>query len=58
VIAVFEGRADPNPSGVIWLEWREGGSSLIRDYRYVGMSPPMQSCRWRRRPNPGTTAAQ
>ncbi|ARP98584.1 sigma-70 family RNA polymerase sigma factor [Pseudorhodoplanes sinuspersici] len=35
VIAVFENRADPKPSYVMWLEWREGRISFIRDYRYV-----------------------
>jgi RNA polymerase sigma-70 factor, ECF subfamily len=35
VIAVFEGRADPKPSYVMWLEWRDGRISFIRDYRYA-----------------------
>jgi RNA polymerase sigma factor (sigma-70 family) len=35
VIAVFEDRADPKPNYVMWLEWRDGGISFIRDYRYV-----------------------
>ncbi|MFC5583046.1 sigma-70 family RNA polymerase sigma factor [Rhodanobacter terrae] len=35
VIAVFEDRADPKPSYVMWLEWRDGRISFIRDYRYV-----------------------
>jgi RNA polymerase sigma factor (sigma-70 family) len=35
VIAVFEGRADPKPSYLMWLEWRDGQISFIRDYRYV-----------------------
>jgi RNA polymerase sigma factor (sigma-70 family) len=35
VIAVFEDRADPKPSYIMWLEWREGQISFIRDYRYV-----------------------
>lgn len=35
VIAVFEDRADPKPSYIMWLEWRGGQISLIRDYRYV-----------------------
>jgi RNA polymerase sigma-70 factor, ECF subfamily len=35
VIAVFEGRADPKPSYIMWLEWRDGRISFIRDYRYV-----------------------
>ena len=35
VIAVFENRADPKPSYMMWLEWRDGRISFIRDYRYV-----------------------
>ena len=35
VIAVFETRADPKPGYIMWLEWREGKISFIRDYRYV-----------------------
>jgi RNA polymerase sigma factor (sigma-70 family) len=35
VIAVFQHRADPKPSYVMWLEWRDGRISFIRDYRYV-----------------------
>ena len=35
VIAVFENRTDPKPSYIMWLEWREGKISFIRDYRYV-----------------------
>ena len=35
VIAVFEDRADPKPSYVMWLEWRDGRISFIHDYRYV-----------------------
>ena len=35
VIAVFEDRADPKPSYLMWLEWRDGGIGFIRDYRYV-----------------------
>lgn len=35
VIAVFEDLADPKPSYVMWLEWREDRISFIRDYRYV-----------------------
>lgn len=35
VIAVFESRTDPKPSYIMWLEWREGKISFIRDYRYV-----------------------
>jgi RNA polymerase sigma factor (sigma-70 family) len=36
VIAVFEEQADPEPHHVMWLEWRDGLISFIRDYRYVG----------------------
>jgi RNA polymerase sigma factor (sigma-70 family) len=35
VIAIFEDRADPKPSYIMWLEWRGGQISFIRDYRYV-----------------------
>jgi RNA polymerase sigma-70 factor (ECF subfamily) len=35
VIAVFEDRADSKPSYMMWLEWRDGRISFIRDYRYV-----------------------
>jgi RNA polymerase sigma-70 factor (ECF subfamily) len=35
VIAVFENRADPKPSYITWLEWRDGRISFIRDYRCV-----------------------
>jgi RNA polymerase sigma factor (sigma-70 family) len=35
VIAVFEDRAQPKPSYMMWLEWRHGRISFIRDYRYV-----------------------
>jgi RNA polymerase sigma-70 factor (ECF subfamily) len=35
VIAVFENRADPKPSYVMWLEWRGDRITFIRDYRYV-----------------------
>ncbi|RWC49913.1 MAG: sigma-70 family RNA polymerase sigma factor [Mesorhizobium sp.] len=35
VIAVFEHQADPKPHHFMWLEWREGLISFIRDYRYV-----------------------
>jgi hypothetical protein len=31
VIAVFEDGADPKPSYITWLEWREGRISFIRD---------------------------
>jgi len=35
VIAVFENTADPKPSYFMWLEWRDGRISFIRDYRYA-----------------------
>jgi len=35
MIAVFEDRADPKPSYMMWLEWRDGRISFIRDYRHV-----------------------
>jgi RNA polymerase sigma-70 factor (ECF subfamily) len=35
VIAVFGDRADPKPSYMMWLEWRDGRISFIRDYRYA-----------------------
>ena len=35
MIAVFEGRADPRQSYIMWLEWRDGQITFIRDYRYV-----------------------
>ena len=36
VIAVFEHRAAAKPIHFMWLEWRDGRISFIRDYRYVG----------------------
>jgi RNA polymerase sigma factor (sigma-70 family) len=38
VIAVFERRGDAKPSYMMWLEWRAGRISFIRDYRYVRYS--------------------
>jgi RNA polymerase sigma-70 factor (ECF subfamily) len=35
VIAVFEPGAGPTPSYFMWLEWRDGRISFIRDYRYA-----------------------
>jgi RNA polymerase sigma factor (sigma-70 family) len=35
VIAVFESGADPKPSYFMWVEWRDGRISFIRDYRYA-----------------------
>ena len=35
VIAVFEKGAGTTPSYFMWLEWRDGRISFIRDYRYA-----------------------
>jgi RNA polymerase sigma factor (sigma-70 family) len=35
VIAVFDDRADPKPGYFMWLEWRDGRISFIRDYRHA-----------------------
>jgi RNA polymerase sigma-70 factor (ECF subfamily) len=35
VIAVFDDCADPKPSYMMWLEWRDGRISFIHDYRYA-----------------------
>jgi RNA polymerase sigma factor (sigma-70 family) len=35
VIAVFEQGAGTTPSYFMWLEWRDGRISFIRDYRYA-----------------------
>ena len=35
VIAVFADSTDPKPGYIMWLEWRDGRISFIRDYRYV-----------------------
>jgi RNA polymerase sigma factor (sigma-70 family) len=35
VIAVFDNRDDPKPGYMMWLEWRDGRISFIRDYRHV-----------------------
>jgi RNA polymerase sigma-70 factor (ECF subfamily) len=35
VIAVYELADDPGPSHFMWLEWRDGQISFIRDYRYL-----------------------
>jgi RNA polymerase sigma-70 factor (ECF subfamily) len=35
VIAVFEEGAGAKPSYFMWLEWRDGRISFIRDYRYA-----------------------
>lgn len=35
MIAVFEGRSNPKPSYMMWLEWRGAEICFIRDYRYI-----------------------
>ena len=35
---MFESHGDPQLSYMMWLEWREGRISFIRDYRYVRYS--------------------
>ena len=35
VIAVFEDCTDSKPSYIMWLKWRDGRISFIRDYKYV-----------------------
>ena len=35
VIAVFENRGDPEPSYMMWLEWRDDRISFIHDYCHV-----------------------
>ncbi|MBA3677485.1 MAG: sigma-70 family RNA polymerase sigma factor [Sphingosinicella sp.] len=35
VMLVFEGAAETAPAYMMWLEWKDGRISLIRDYRYV-----------------------
>jgi RNA polymerase sigma-70 factor (ECF subfamily) len=35
VVAVLEGGTDSKPSYFMWLQWRDGKISFIRDYRYV-----------------------
>lgn len=35
IIAVFESRQDIRPSYFMWLEWRGGQITFIRDYKYV-----------------------
>ena len=34
MIAVFEDCADPQPSYMMWLEWRDGQITYIHDHRY------------------------
>jgi hypothetical protein len=34
VIAVFEDCADPKPSYIMWLEWRDGQITYVHDYHY------------------------
>jgi RNA polymerase sigma-70 factor (ECF subfamily) len=35
VVAVYENRGDPRPAYLMWLAWRDGRITFIRDYRYV-----------------------
>jgi RNA polymerase sigma-70 factor (ECF subfamily) len=35
MITVFNDGADPKPSYMMWLEWRDGRTSFIRDCRYA-----------------------
>jgi hypothetical protein len=35
VVAVFDSQSGSKPSYFMWLEWREGRITFIRDYRYV-----------------------
>jgi len=35
VIAVYENLQSSKPSYLMWLEWKDGRVSFIRDYRYV-----------------------
>jgi len=35
IIAVYEDPQSPKPSYLMWLEWRDGRISFIRDYKYV-----------------------
>ena len=35
VIAVYEDSNAAKPSYLMWLEWRDGRISFIRDYKYV-----------------------
>jgi RNA polymerase sigma factor (sigma-70 family) len=57
VIAVFEDRADPKPSYIMWLEWRNGRISFIRDYRYVRYVTADAELTLAPEPSPRTTAS-
>jgi RNA polymerase sigma factor (sigma-70 family) len=57
VIAVFEDRADPKPSYIMWLEWRNGRISFIRDYRYVRYVTADAELTLVPEPSPRTTAS-
>ena len=35
MIAVYENLQSSKPSYLMWLEWKDGRVSFIRDYRYV-----------------------
>jgi RNA polymerase sigma factor (sigma-70 family) len=56
VIAVFEDHADPKPSYIMWLEWRDGRISFIRDYRYVRYVTADAELTLAPEPSPRTTA--
>jgi RNA polymerase sigma factor (sigma-70 family) len=56
VFAVFEDRADPKPSYIMWLEWRDDRISFIRDYKYVRYVIDDAELAWRRTPSPRATA--
>ena len=36
MIAVWDDPPPAKPSSLMWLEWRDGRISFIRDYRHVG----------------------
>jgi hypothetical protein len=52
VVAVFEDRADPKPSYIMWLEWRDGQISFIHAYRYVRYATAAAEVSQRWRPSP------
>ena len=43
VIAAFEDRADPKPSYIVWLEWRDGRITSSATIAVSAMSPPTRS---------------
>jgi RNA polymerase sigma-70 factor, ECF subfamily len=46
VIAVFEDRADPTPSYIMWLEWRDGRISLDLPWKVESSSEGKRSVSW------------